>query len=420
MQSTFNRMAALDTVDNALVAKVLKSPLFNSIFDDPAIPVDPSRVTEKNPTPDVHSYVQSNEEKANLARLAIAIAIGGGQLVCDYDGTVTRFVKNAAMSAIDPDCHEGLIRIQAQPDSSVVFLTGREVSVLRPMLSPKERIQFDDYGQKVVSRQALGDIKSATGEIVLAAGDSSARFAVMGMHGTEAKDADPKDGTTAELKPIPLTEEEQAFIAASHDVGREIERKYPGTAVQYKARNGVDLSVAFVPPDQREAAMAEAKNMLQALVEGPLNPDFEGSESGRAFSIACESSTEVCARLERLNKAWAMTGHGYLDPNKLTAFFCDSLGDEGGTDAGAAERINTDFSQGFVIHVRNDRDHCLPLPGSKQKPLATFASPSQLGKYLMFTAELKETNLRCLDAKPDHGAKRRAPAYHVSSEHHPI
>ncbi len=112
--------------------------------------------------------------------------------------------------------------------------------------------------------------------------------------------------------------------------------------------------------------------------------------------MANESDFESCIRSTRFTKAYAITEHGLVDIKKPTLFLCDSLGKEG-TDGGAAIRINNDFPLGFVLHVRNDREECLPLPGSAQTPFASFANPNQLGRFLQFMASLKETNFRLLE-----------------------
>ncbi len=404
----FNQNACrekLAAIDPNLVNKVLQDPAFKAIFTNFHIPVDPKR-TDKT---DIHELVQSAAEREKLARLAIFMAQEKPeneefQILTDYDGTQTSFVNDPAESAIDPDCYNGLTRIKAK-GMMVAYVTGRTPEEMAPMATPQQEVRFDDRGN-LVSKKPIGDIVSATGDVVLPAGNQRLLVPIMASHGTILQMPDNADGTRPTPRKMELTEAEVEFIRLSHELGRKLEAQFPGIGIQYKETNGINADAGKLPPGQQAAAIKESRRLLKQLIDDPSkNPVIGGKP---AFEMADESGFETCARNTRFTKAYAITEHGLVDTNRPTIFMCDSLGEQG-TDGSAAIRINRDFPLGFVLHVRNDRKECLPIPGSGQEPFASFASPNQLGRFLQLAATLKETRFMCLDSTPKHAPEAATP-----------
>ncbi len=254
MRHSFNATAredCLSLVNKSLVDKVLQSPEFNAIFANPHIPVDPKRIDKA----DIHEYVQSSAEKERLARLAIFMATEGGQVLSDFDGTLSAFVNDPENSAIDPDSNAGLVRLQAL-DMLVAFVTGRKPDEMDKMATPKECIRVDDRGA-LVSREPIGDVVSATGETVLAAGNQLLLFPIMASHGTSLQMPDKADGSRPTLITMQMTDDEVAFIKLGEQLGAELKRKFPAIGIQNKETNGINIDVGKLPDNQKETAITD-------------------------------------------------------------------------------------------------------------------------------------------------------------------
>jgi hypothetical protein len=343
------------------IATILERPDFSDVFSDSNVPSDPHEVVSQG-----ERYMHDVSARTELAHIAALIVEQDIQIVSDFDGTVSPFVKNPDDVVFDQYCFDAFKRINEMPNSSVVFLTGRDPKVLRPLVA-------DDNGR--------------------------VPFSIIGSHGVISQAADDADGTISPLKKLELTAEEQEIVEKSSAVGDALEGQYPNIVIERKSGNGINVNVTDVADGQKSVAISDARKLLGDLLKA--SPVMEGGRP--VFVLANESAVETCIRNERFNKANALTAHGLIDTNMVTIFCCDSLGTQG-TDNLAAARINSpDFPYGLVFHVRNGRKECYPPEGSENAPAAVFANPAQLGKFFQFVVSLKDERKQNFVASPKIG-----------------
>lgn len=372
-----------------------QSPVFAEIFSgDITIPLDHVSVALSGESPPPREYVHSETEKSRIAALISVMAKPGAlQVVSDVSGTVSPFVKNHDLSAIDDTCLNALIRLKSTPGAEVVFLTGREPEVLVSMLAPKTMVQFDPTGSVITDEKERSDIRDSFGRTVLPQEDQSLHFPIIGNHGAVSlrPPATTEAGHDKGVKMVPpMTEEELSFVEESFAIGRKLLTKYPALELQFKENSGVYINAAHINAGQKQQVIAEAREALQALVDNAAGVHNPLRGETPAFTLMNESAFSTCIAHQKFNKEWSLTGYGFIEQENPTFFLCDDF-NPAGQDSRVAAYINSEFPKGFVIQVLNGRESCLPESASAPNaPLVTFANPAQLGRFLKAVAYTRE------------------------------
>jgi trehalose-6-phosphatase len=322
---------------------------------------------------DHEPYHYSPGELDDIKSLAIELVetIQAGKPVriyFDNDGTFFRLVPDPKDTKMDKDCYTGLVRLTQFPNVTAMSLTGRDAVHARDsMLTPGYEVQ------------------NAAGRVIAQEGDRALRFSVIGSHGVEVIRT---DGTITKHD---FGSEANAFIAQFIQESVSLRTQYPGITIEDTKHGSVGINVSTIDGDEetKKAAYAKGLEILRRYESSASNPTHPDT-GDKVFQIRKEGAYELELRPVGFGKDFGIRTFGNPDPEALTLFFCDSLGDHG-TDRPAAEYINNPdhFANGSVIMVRNGRNQ--PVSGDAPfRVRATFANPTLVGQFLCAVANRLE------------------------------
>lgn len=285
-------------------------------------------------------------------------------LFFDNDGTTCPFQDDPSKVRMETGCFATLLRLTQYPNVRAVSITGRDVREAERMLTAYDGTLYNK------------------GKVIWAKNRKSLPFGIIGSHGVEYMTPD------GVIERHNLGQKADQYIANIKTGVILLKSKYPQLHIETGKHGCVALNTTLIEnAAEQKTSYEEALAFFKSFIgqrDCPLHP-----ETGEAlFQLRCEGAKEMELRPVGFGKDFGIQRFGKTDPERMTVFFCDSLGDHG-TDRLAAKLINTKFNKGRVVMVRNGRDECPKDPDCA--PAHICKNPYDLG--LMLSAVLQRISL---------------------------
>lgn len=271
-------------------------------------------------------------------------------LFFDNDGTTFPFDDDPSKVKMDKGCFAALIRLVQYPNVKAVSLTGRDVREAEKMLTACDQTILSDKGEILWPKTGKGS-----------------PFGIIGSHGVEYM----MPGGLIERHD--LGPKADRIIADAKAAVTLLKTKYPDLHIETGKHGCVAVNTSLIQNiTERQAAYGEAQALLEPLTGESI------------FQLYCEGAKEMELRPAGFGKDFGIQRFGRTDPDRMTVFFCDSLGDHG-TDRPAAKLINTQFTKGRVVMVNNGRDE--PPKDPDCTPAHVCKNPHDLGILMAFVLD---------------------------------
>jgi hypothetical protein len=287
---------------------------------------------------------------------------------------------------MDPAAYGGLVRLTQFPNVSAISLTGRDVNEAATLMLAPGYAVTDSHGSTIVAE-----------------GDKTLRFPVIGSHGVERLDPNPDGSTTVTRYDFSrdFGPRVNDFIGSFKKEAAELLTIFPGITVEDKKHGSLGINVATIIGNSSQRAAHESiAQLMEKYADSPENP-VNPATGQKLFQVKKEGDNEWELRPVGFGKDFGSREFGGKhDPDALTIFFCDSLGNDG-TDKPAAEYVKS-LPNGCVVQVFNGR-----VVEKSEHADVMFTAPKLLGAFLENLAATVENSF---SAASQPSAGRSAPA----------